>query len=47
MKAYSTREVAELLGLSTARVRSLLRSGVVTPQRGAKVVPDSIRPFDE
>ena len=29
MKAYSTREVAELLGLSTARVRSLLRSGVV------------------
>jgi tetratricopeptide (TPR) repeat protein len=33
MKAYSTREVAELLGLSTARVRSLLRSGVLTPQR--------------
>ena len=33
MKAYSTREVAELLGLSTARVRSLTRSGVVTPQR--------------
>jgi tetratricopeptide (TPR) repeat protein len=33
MKAYSTREVAELLGLSTARVRSLLRSGVVNPQR--------------
>jgi tetratricopeptide (TPR) repeat protein len=33
MKAYSTREVAELLGLSTARVRSLMRSGVVTPQR--------------
>ena len=31
MKAYSTREVAELLGLSTARVRSLMRS--VTPQR--------------
>ena len=33
MKAYSTREVAELLGLSTARVRSLMRTGVVTPQR--------------
>jgi len=33
MKAYSTREVAELLGLSTARVRALMRS--VTPQRGA------------
>jgi tetratricopeptide (TPR) repeat protein len=31
MKAYSTREVAELLGLSTARIRSLMRS--VTPQR--------------
>lgn len=35
MKAYSTREVAELLGLSTARVRSLMRSGVVNPQRTA------------
>jgi tetratricopeptide (TPR) repeat protein len=33
MKAYSTREVAELLGLEIARVRSLMRSGVVTPQR--------------
>ncbi len=33
MKAYSTREVAELLGLTPARVRSLMRSGVVTPQR--------------
>src|SRR5262245_235177 len=33
MKAYSTSEVAELLGLSTARVRSLIRSGVVTPRR--------------
>ena len=31
MKAYSTREVAELLGLSTARIRSLMRS--VSPQR--------------
>jgi tetratricopeptide (TPR) repeat protein len=33
MKAYSTREVAELLGLDIARVRALMRSGVVTPQR--------------
>jgi tetratricopeptide (TPR) repeat protein len=33
MKAYSTREVAELLGLDIARVRSLMRSGVVNPQR--------------
>jgi tetratricopeptide (TPR) repeat protein len=33
MKAYSTREVAELLGLSAARVRALARSGIVTPQR--------------
>jgi tetratricopeptide (TPR) repeat protein len=32
MKAYSTREVADLLGISPARVRSLVRSGVVTPQ---------------
>jgi tetratricopeptide (TPR) repeat protein len=35
MKAYSTREVAELLGLTAARVRSLTRSGVVTPQRSS------------
>lgn len=33
MKAYSTREVADLLGLSPGRVRSLVRSGIVTPQR--------------
>jgi tetratricopeptide (TPR) repeat protein len=33
MKAYSTREVAELIGLDVARVRSLVRSGLVTPQR--------------
>ena len=33
MKAYSTREVADLLGLSTARIQALMRSGVVTPQR--------------
>jgi tetratricopeptide (TPR) repeat protein len=35
MKAYSTREVAELLGITTARVRSLMRAGVVTPQRAS------------
>jgi tetratricopeptide (TPR) repeat protein len=33
MKAYSTREVAELIGLTTARVRALVRSGIVAPQR--------------
>jgi tetratricopeptide (TPR) repeat protein len=33
MKAYSTREVSELLGLDITRVRSLMKSGVVTPQR--------------
>jgi tetratricopeptide (TPR) repeat protein len=32
MKAYSTREVADLLGLSVQRVRALVRAGVVTPQ---------------
>jgi tetratricopeptide (TPR) repeat protein len=33
MKAYSTREVAELIGIDVARVRSLVRLGLVTPQR--------------
>jgi tetratricopeptide (TPR) repeat protein len=32
MKAYSTREVAGLLGMSAQRVRALVRSGVVAPQ---------------
>jgi tetratricopeptide (TPR) repeat protein len=36
MKAYSTREVAELLGIPMTRVRALVRSGVVSPQRDAK-----------
>ena len=36
MKAYSTREVAELLGLTATHVRSLVRSGVVAPHRDAK-----------
>jgi tetratricopeptide (TPR) repeat protein len=31
MKAYSTREVADLLGISAQRVRSLVRSGVLSP----------------
>jgi tetratricopeptide (TPR) repeat protein len=39
MKAYSTREVADLLGISVARVRSLMRSGVVTPQRSSSGRP--------
>ena len=34
MKAYSTREVADLLGISQQRVRGLVRSGVVAPQPG-------------
>jgi tetratricopeptide (TPR) repeat protein len=36
MKAYSTAEVAELLGLSATRVRALVRAGIVTPQRDAR-----------
>jgi len=36
MKAYSTREVAELLGISAQRVRSLVRSGVLSPQASTK-----------
>jgi len=35
MKAYSIREVADLLGISAARVRALVRSGIVTPQKSA------------
>ena len=34
MKAYSTREVADLLGIPAQRVRSLVRSGVVSPRQG-------------
>jgi tetratricopeptide (TPR) repeat protein len=34
MKAYSTREVADLLGIPAQRVRSLVRSGVVAPRSG-------------
>jgi tetratricopeptide (TPR) repeat protein len=36
MKAYSTREVADLLGVSTQRVRSLVRAGVVSPQQSGR-----------
>jgi tetratricopeptide (TPR) repeat protein len=35
MKAYSTREVADLLGITQQRVRGLVRSGVVAPHAGA------------
>lgn len=35
MKAYTTREVADLLGISATRVRALTRSGIVTPQTNA------------
>ena len=36
MKGYSTREVARLLGLSEARVRSLVRGGFVSPERDGR-----------
>jgi tetratricopeptide (TPR) repeat protein len=36
MKAYSTREVADLLGLTPTRVRALVRLGLVAPQRDAQ-----------
>jgi tetratricopeptide (TPR) repeat protein len=36
MKAYSTREVAGLLGMSERRVRGLVRSGVVAPHSGSQ-----------
>ena len=36
MKAYSTREVAGLLGIPTERVRSLVRSRVISPRSGEK-----------
>jgi DNA-binding transcriptional MerR regulator len=34
--AYSTREVASLLGLSPAQIRSCVRAGFVAPQPGAR-----------
>ena len=33
---YSTREAAELLGLSTRQIRSYARSGFLSPERGAR-----------
>jgi tetratricopeptide (TPR) repeat protein len=36
MKAYSTRDVSDLLGLTPTRVRALVRSGVIAPHRDAK-----------
>ena len=35
MKGYTTREVAEVLGLSTSKILSWTRSGLLTPQRKA------------
>ena len=36
MKGYTTREVAEVLGLSTSRILSWTRSGLLTPQRNSR-----------
>jgi len=36
MKGFSTREVAEVLGLPTSTILSWTRSGVLTPERGPK-----------
>ena len=35
MNAYSTRDVAALLGLSIAQVRSYVRAGLLAPSRSA------------
>ena len=35
MKGYSTSEVAKLLGLTPSRVRSYVRAGFLSPERGA------------
>jgi len=36
MKGYTTREVAEVLGLPTSKILSWTRSGLLTPERSAK-----------
>jgi tetratricopeptide (TPR) repeat protein len=36
MRGFSTREVAEVLGLPTARILSWTRSGLLTPERGPR-----------
>ena len=36
MKGYTTREVADVLGLPTSRILSWTRSGLLTPQRNSR-----------
>ena len=36
MKGYTTREVAEVLGLSTSKILSWTKSGLLTPQRNSR-----------
>jgi len=36
MKGFSTREVAEVLGLPTSKILSWTRAGLLTPERGPK-----------
>jgi tetratricopeptide (TPR) repeat protein len=36
MRGYSTRDVAELVGLSSAQVRSFARAGLLSPTRGSR-----------
>ena len=36
MKGYTTREVAEVLGLSTSRILSWTKNGLLTPQRDSR-----------
>ncbi|MDH3269709.1 MAG: tetratricopeptide repeat protein [Gemmatimonadota bacterium] len=36
MKGYTTREVAEVLGLSTSRILSWTRRGLISPKRGPR-----------
>jgi tetratricopeptide (TPR) repeat protein len=36
MRVYSTREVTELTGVSKGRIRSLVRGGILNPQRTAR-----------
>ena len=36
MKGYTTREVAEVLGLPTSQILAWTRSGLLTPERGPK-----------
>ncbi|GIT15151.1 MAG: hypothetical protein CM1200mP36_09070 [Gammaproteobacteria bacterium] len=38
MRAYTTREVAELLGIAPERVRSFARQKFVTPERNGAVI---------